>query len=292
MDISAFNPDEFTQGLRALHRRSDTPQAEELYSTVADIATHETEVQVVLTEDKLRAMLDEVAAKAAAQATAATPSLETAGMNDMYAMTRMMAGMQAGAAFAPMPATLMRGGERRSGKFGGAAAILLAGVIGAGVVLAGQHYMNNESKVTADEIQTAGGGGMPSRVYYSAVNNNIESNTVADQAGTAAMVEKLQDGTFVADGTPISWNVLTVSPDGTRYSIELAIPSPVGGFQPDDSLKERFNEKDISNEELARFLLANNIVVAKQAGLYIEIVGATTTNDGEHFVLKTLELTA
>lgn len=290
MDISSFNPDEFAHGLRNLHHHNEAIQGDGLSSTVADTAEQDTEAQVVMTADTLRAMLDEVATKAAAQATAATA--EPARTSDIYAMTRLIAGMQAGASFAPVPTPLMHSGERHSSKIGGAAAILLAGAIGAGVVLAGQHYMSDTAKETNKEVQTTAEDSLPNRVYYSAVNNTIGSNTAADLVGTAAMIEKLQDGTYVADGTPVSWNVLTVSPDGTRYSIELAIPSPVGGFQPDNSLKERFKDSDISDEELARFLLANNIVIAKQAGLYIEIVGATTTNDGEHFVLKTLELTA
>lgn len=290
MDISSFNPDEFAHGLRALHRHNEAIHADGLSSTVADTAEQDTDAQVVMTADTLRAMLDEVATKAAARATAATA--ESASTSDIYAITRLIAGMQAGASIAPVPRPLIHSGERHSSKIGGAAAILLAGAIGAGVVLAGQHYMSDTSKVANKDGQTEAEDSLPNRVYYSAVNNNIGSNTAADLAGTAAMIEKLQNGTYVADGTPISWNVLTVSPDGTRYSIELAIPSLVGGFQPDNSLKERFKDSDISDEELARFLLANNIVIAKQAGLYIEIVGATTTNDGEHFVLKTLELTA
>jgi len=291
VDISSFNPDEFATGLRSLGRRSDTVNEADRVAQVTETPSVQgSEHHVVMSEDKLREMLDEVASKASAQATAALS--ENAGMNDMYAMTRLMAGMQAGAAMTSISSPAVRGGERRSTKFSGAAAILLAGAIGAGVVLAGQQYLSDDSKVTAEEVQATGGGGMPSRVYYSAVNSNIEQNTVAHQSGTAAMVERLEDGTFVADGTPVSWNVLTVSPDGTRYSVELAIPSPVGGFQPDKSLQERLHDADISDEELARFLLANTIVVAKQAGLYVEIVGATTTNDGERLVLKTIELTA
>jgi hypothetical protein len=292
MELPSFDQHRFAKGLQRLANPNNEErviQSNEIPMTPPVI---EEGPMVVLSEDKLREMLDEVARKAVDSVSLSGAVPPVAAMEDTHALTRLVMGMQMGAAMAPTQRldTLPMPKVRKFGP-GNIATLLLAGALGAGVILAGQYAADNNANAVAP-AETAPPATHPSNVYLNSSIEQSSPNQALQEEGTSMMLEQATDGSFVAGGTKVSWQVLTVSPDGTRYSIQLSIPSPAGGYQPDASLQERFTDSDISDQELVRFLLANNIIAPSRTDMYVEIVGRSSTNEGDHPILKSLQLKA
>jgi hypothetical protein len=185
----------------------------------------------------------------------------------------------------------MHAGEKR----GIRSAFVVCGV--AGIAAAGAYflpdiyetYTNKQQAIELQETSTGGGPIVPKRI----AGEGSSPEVVQQITGTAPVIQQTESNAFTYGNTMLSWQVVTMVPQTNSYQIELSVVAASGGVEPDARLAERFASGDITDQELALFLVQNNIVVpAIGSGAFVEIVGKTIADGGDPTLLKTLELLA
>lgn len=169
-----------------------------------------------------------------------------------------------------------------------------AAVLAVGAILLGGVYLLREdikeylNQQTATQLTEQGAGGAP---VYKRLNAGEQPEPLLS-SGTDPLIEQQNTGQFISGTTNVSWRVLVADEASDVYSIELAIVSPAGGYEPDANFAERIATGDITNQELALFLVKNNIIpsTSRTSGVFVELVGRTEAKDGQRVILQQLQL--